>query len=110
MIHDLESLRKGIDGVISQNQKTSNLADNILLKYFDVVICHNDYMKQYLISQGFEKEKLVSLNIFDYLNGCGKTQPSKGKDFSIAIAGNLAPGKCAYIYDIFGVDGTKIQD
>ena len=85
VIHDLESLRKGIDGVISQNQKTSNLADNILLKYFDVVICHNDYMKQYLISQGFEKEKLVSLNIFDYLNGCGKTQPSKGKDFSIAI-------------------------
>ena len=107
VIHYLESLRKGIDVVISQNQKTSNLADNILLKYFDVVICHNDYMKQYLISQGFEKEKLVSLNIFDYLNGCGKTQPSKGKDFSIAIAGNLAPGKCAYIYDIFGVDGTK---
>lgn len=101
LVHDLESLRKGIDGVIANHTRTNRIADNDFLKCFDVVICHNEHMRQYLISQGFESRKLVNLEIFDYLSDNNRIQPEKGESVSIAIAGNLAYGKCAYIYDIY---------
>ncbi len=100
VIHDLESLRKGIAGVIKRSQKTNEVADNQLLKEFDIIICHNEHMKQYLISQGFDAGKLVCLGVFDYLCDHTDRKTARGKDPSIAIAGNLAPGKCGYIYDI----------
>ncbi len=100
LIHDLESLRKGIAGVVDQSQKTSELADNQLLKCFDSVICHNEKMKAYLVSQGFDPDRLVSLEIFDYLSDYVPIQQQKGAEPSIMIAGNLAPSKCGYIYNI----------
>ncbi len=104
VIHDLESLRKGIAGVIERSQKTNEISDNDLLKQFDAVICHNEHMKEYLVSQGFEADKLVCLGIFDYLCDCDKERSKKSDKPEIAIAGNLVPGKCAYIYDILGRD------
>lgn len=101
IIHDLESLRKGIDGVITNHARTNQIGDNDLLKCFDTVICHNEHMGRYLITQGFDSKRLVNLEIFDYLSDCKRIQPEKGKQPSIAIAGNLAYGKCAYIYDIY---------
>lgn len=101
LIHDLESLRGGIEGVIKKSARTSNIADNALLKKFDAVICHNECMRQYLIGRGFDAKKLVNLGIFDYLTDVERLQPKKGKTPSIAIAGNLAIGKSAYIYNLF---------
>lgn len=101
IIHDLESLRGGIAGVIVQNKKTEQFGDNNLLKEFDAIICHNDSMKQYMIDEmGFERDKLISLEIFDYLSDYCRTEYKKGAEPTIAIAGNLAKAKCAYIYDI----------
>jgi len=100
VIHDLESLRGGIKGVIEKNSKTNEIGDNILLKHFDIIICHNMNMKQYLVTQGFKEEKIITLEIFDYLCDIDRIQPSKSKVPSIAIAGNLAVGKCQYIYEI----------
>lgn len=100
LIHDLESLRGGIAGVIKNNEKTNQIADNNLLKHFDAVICHNERMKQYLISQDFEADRLVNLDIFDYLSDSDCIKPVKDSIPSIAIAGNLAKGKCGYIYGI----------
>ncbi|MGC4017992.1 MAG: hypothetical protein QM793_01305 [Muricomes sp.] len=100
VIHDLESLRRGIEGVLSDNYETNKLADNVLLKKFDKVICHNESMKKYLVNQGFDEAQLVCLEIFDYLSDCDRTQPDKGMIPSIAIAGNLAKGKSRYIYEI----------
>lgn len=100
VIHDLESLRGGIQGVIREKQKTSQIGDHDLLKHFDAIICHNEHMRQYLIGEGFAPEKLVNLEIFDYLSDIRRVQPDKGECPSIAIAGNLAMGKCKYIYDI----------
>ena len=107
VIHDLESLRNGVSGITSPSQKTSELSDNILLKKCDVVICHNKSMKEYLVQQGFEQEKLIELKIFDYVSDAIRTQPPKCRQPSIAIAGNLAIGKCPYIYKIFGDDGLQ---
>ena len=100
LIHDLESLRGGIKGLI-KNNRARRLGDTKLLCLFDYVICHNEHMKGYLINQGFEPEKLGTLDIFDYL--CNKTtkKRSKGKTPSISIAGNLSSSKCNYIYDLF---------
>lgn len=100
LIHDLESLRKGIEGVIKNNEKTNYIADNLLLEQFDYVICHNEHMKKYLIEQGFDSSKLICLEIFDYLSECTRKQSEKSQKPSIAIAGNLAKGKSGYIYEI----------
>ena len=100
IIHDLESLRGGISGVIKSNKKTNHIGDQVLLKEFDAVICHNSHMRKYLVSQGIKDDKIIDLEIFDYLSKIDRNQPEKGDNPSVAIAGNLAIGKCAYIYDI----------
>lgn len=101
LIHDLESLRGGIAGVTEVSARTREMSDNSLLKKFDVIICHNEHMRQYLAEHGFSPDKLINLDIFDYLTGVERVQPEKCDTPSIAIAGNLAIGKCAYIYNIF---------
>ncbi len=106
LIHDLESLRKGISGVIDQKESTSNVADNILLKHFDYVIAHNNIMKDYLLRHGFESNKVGILTIFDYLYEGSTPEHSLDEQPSIAIAGNLAPGKCSYIYKIKELDAN----
>ena len=101
VIHDLESLRGGIAGVIKNHKRTDQIADEIMLKRFDAVICHNDHMKQYMVDRGFQPSQLFSLEIFDYLTDCKRERQHKDVKPSIAIAGNLAIGKCRYIYEIF---------
>lgn len=101
LIHDLESLRGGIQGAIRENRRTNRLGDGAFLKEFDAVICHNDHMRQYLIDQGFAAEKLISLELFDYLTDEVPHGHKKGGKPSLAIAGYLAPGKCRYLYNIF---------
>ena len=99
VIHDLESLRKGINGLIKNNEKTNYIADNLLLDKFDYIICHNKYMKKYLMNQGIQEKKIVCLEIFDYLCKIDKKEQTKEDKASIAIAGNLAKGKSGYIYE-----------
>lgn len=107
IIHDLESLRGGIQGVVKDNKRTNYIADDVLLRQMDSLICHNKYMKEYLISRGFQESGIVSLGIFDYLADGEMVSPDTKSSPSIAIAGNLAKGKCAYIYKIFGQSGTE---
>ena len=106
VIHDLESLRGGIAGVIQRSAKTNDIADNALLRKFDALICHNEHMRAYLIDQGLDPEKIINLEIFDYLSDEPFMPQEKGNIPSIAIAGNLSPGKCPYIYKIFD-DGNN---
>ncbi len=99
LIHDLESLRKGIAGVISSNERRNEIGDNTLMKRFDAVICHNGRMKAYLVSQGLEEKKLIPLGIFDYLSDAAPAKHvRRAEEPSVAVAGNLAEGKSAYIY------------
>ena len=100
IVHDLESLRGGIAGVTKTSNKTNAIGDNEFLKSFNVIICHNSHMREYMIQQGFNAEKLVDLEIFDYLTDAEELYLTKGEKPSLAIAGNLAAGKCSYIYDI----------
>lgn len=105
LIHDLETLRQGIEGLIDNTSgHADENAEKILLKEFDIVICHNFRMMDYLINEGFSPNQLVCLEIFDYLSDIIVPDRIKSSIPSIAIAGTLHKGKCGYIYNI--IDST----
>ncbi len=88
LVHDLNSLR-------DMYGKPAIYSDKKFLPLFDRIICHNESMKEVLTSRGIPAEKLVSLEIFDYLTDepVSEHHPRDG----IAVAGNLNPEKCGYI-------------
>lgn len=100
LIHDLESLRKGIGGVVGYKQEREEYSDSVMLNAFDKVICHNPSMYQYMLEHGFSEDKLIILKIFDYLCEDNGRQPQLEEQAKIAVAGNLAPGKSGYVYDM----------
>ena len=79
------------------------IADEVLLKKADYIICHNKSMKKYLLLRGFDNQKLVELEIFDYLHDC-KLSLNRKKDNSIIIAGNLLKEKAGYVYKLIEKD------
>lgn len=98
IVHDLESLRLGTTG-IKMNNNRLQFRDHILLKEYNYVICHNNNMKNYLISCGFKKSQLIKLSLFDYLH-LSIPEKRKSKNLPIIIAGNLLPTKSGYIYKL----------
>ncbi|MBR6985668.1 MAG: hypothetical protein IKH75_19500 [Ruminococcus sp.] len=101
LIHDLETLRKGIEGAVNANESANQKIEGSLFKKFDSVICHNEKMKKYMINQGYSEKQLVSLEIFDYLHDCPvKEEIQRSENASICIAGNLLKTKSGYIYHI----------
>ena len=65
-------------------------------------------MKKYLTDNGVPAEKIVCLDIFDYLI-TKKPVISRENDKSVVIAGNLAKEKSAYIYKIAGDKKCKFH-
>ncbi|TWS94609.1 MULTISPECIES: galactofuranosyltransferase [unclassified Streptococcus] len=100
LIHDLESLRSTGGDFHLMNSNTSAIADKGLLSRCDFVISHNQFMTNYLLELGIVKEKIVNLEIFDYLY---KDVPDRDTNLgtpSVLIAGNLGPVKSPYIYKL----------
>ena len=100
LIHDLESLRKGIGGVVGYKQDREEYSDSVMLGSFDKIICHNPSMRAYMLEHGFSEEKLITLEIFDYLCEDNGRKAELAQQPSIAVAGNLAPTKSGYVYDM----------
>ena len=107
LIHDLNILRGGES---YKNDKSSPIyiQDMVVLGYADKIICHNERMRQYLLSEGFDENKLVSLQIFDYLINRDLPTRIPENKWSCVIAGNLVKSKCKYIYDL--IDHLREQD
>lgn len=82
LIHDLQGLRS------SDLMRNKNEIE--ILKQGKSIISHNQVMTDYLISQGIDKNKIVNLELFDYL--CDEVE-YKNKDLkdglTIAYAGNI---------------------
>lgn len=98
LIHDLDSLR-GLHG------HGAAYSDRNLLPRFDAIICHNERMADYLAKQGIPRDRLVTLELFDYLTD-SDALPHR-RDGGVAIAGNLSPEKCGYVRDwIDKADGS----
>lgn len=100
IIHDLETLRNNGENAYIISSTTSNIADDCLLRQFDVVICHNRIMHDYLVSKEFDNHKLVDLDLFDYLSEYEPNNEVCSNRFELVIAGNLSRKKSSYIYEL----------
>ena len=103
LIHDLETIRASLrKDVSTKTRKRLNLEENSILKECNYIIAHNNKMMDYLNRVlGIEKNKLISLEIFDYLiPGFDEKFDSKKirKENPIIIAGTLRLHKAKYVY------------
>lgn len=100
LVHDLDSLR-GLHG------SAAAYSDENLLPLFDGIICHNDRMADDLVGRGIPRDRLVSLEIFDYL--AEVDYRPRRKDDGVAVAGNLSPEKCGYVRGLIREMGHSIK-
>ena len=102
IIHDLESLRLAI----SKNSPAISrirfkYEELTALKHFSKLIVHNEYMRRAL--HDFFKvpmDKMINLEIFDYLYTLEYKDQHAVYGGPILIAGNLDKIKCGYAYDL----------
>ena len=137
LIHDLEKLRFiESEDVPFKTRVRQQLDESSVLKSADMVIAHNKKMIEYLVSEGLDKDHLVSLEIFDYLMPedfevhkpyeadvaeYEKPLPRHAAEFGyevpgtatahsdLIIAGNLDSDKVGYLKDIGRVPNVKFQ-
>lgn len=96
IIHDLNSVRTG--SRITRAYYNHVVREIDYLSHFDGIITHNDKMKEYLVGQGISPDKIVPLNLFDYL---AKVSQHGAEDkLVLNIAGNLAEDKATYLYKL----------
>lgn len=101
IVHDLDTLRNAMFYGSTHGFRLRQEEINAL-KQFDSVIAHNKRMIDSLTEKfGVEKDKLISLGIFDYLipeRILNSSEKDTSQRNSIIIAGNLDPDKCGYAY------------
>lgn len=93
LVHDVEELRafRFNDYYAGEFRAMTDIAD--------VLIVHNENMKQWFVERGIDSDRIVCLGIFDYLQAQGKKNlPAYEK--CITIAGNLDTTKCGYIIQL----------
>lgn len=101
LFHDIEELRK--DNTNLTNRKIINY----IYKLCSKIILHNEKMISYFVSQGFQREHFINLNIFDYYMNVTKKEIYY--DNSIIIAGNLDSSKASFLKEIYKLNGVKIN-
>ncbi|KAF0383821.1 sugar transferase [Pediococcus acidilactici] len=92
IIHDLESIR------LYKNNPTKIKDEIKILKKFDCIISHNYKMNIWLEERGIQADKLISLEIFDYLSDVKSPEVSLKKE--IIFAGNLIKSEFLNFWDI----------
>ena len=101
LIHDIETLRHAAGSEVKFRHKVRNyFQEKKALMSVDGIIVHNDIMKKVLVGQGVPADKMVSLEIFDYLIPNFAEKPNLQKDQPIIVAGNLNPTKSGYLYNL----------
>lgn len=106
LIHDLEFLRD----INNENLKLKLkqiYEEKFALKDFDYLIVHNKSMIDAMTNCGFKREKMFSLNIFDYLAKKFEVMPERNKYPIVAIAGNMSIEKSAYIYKLNSIENVQ---
>lgn len=104
LIHDLESIRMSRKQTTDRLQKLRiRLEELKALRLADVIIAHNERMKQWLVdSVGIPSDRIIKLGVFDYLaNGCReesiRTRVAHFCGSPVVIAGNLSSAKASYL-------------
>ena len=81
----------------------------------DVIICHNEKMKDKIISLGIDSAKIVCVGVMDYLSDQAASGSDSAERFSLdkplAFCGNLAERKSGFIYRLLEreVPGLKLD-
>lgn len=102
LVHDVEQIR---------NNNIKEYYDNefeTMLRLSDIIIVHNNNMLQWFKNQGVNEEKLVNIQIFDYLQTTYNAARPKFKQ-SITIAGNLDVKKATYIEELSKLHNVDIN-
>ena len=81
----------------------------MMLEIADVMIVHNEIMKNWFIQRGVEENKLVTLEIFDYLCEESRVKVDKSFEKCLNIAGNLDISKSSYIAKLGKVKDIKFK-
>lgn len=102
LIHDVEKLR-----AFRYNEYYRREFE-FMMRIADVFIVHNPVMKTYFEELGVPSERLVSLEIFDYLQKDDNLRPPKFER-SITVAGNLDTAKCGYIRQLGMLKDVKVN-
>ena len=116
IIHDLEVLRNAnLDTVPLKHKIRVLLQESSLLGVANGIVAHNPIMKAFLVKQGLAEQKIVSLDIFDYLIPNFQEKTTQTKDQPIIVAGNLAQEKAGYLYalpktPIYNLYGVGFDD
>ena len=102
-VHDVEELR-----AYRYNDYYKREFD-LMLEISDILIVHNDVMKNWFVSKGFSAEKIVTLDIFDYLQSDCDENKTPSFEKTINVAGNLDPEKCGYLMGLTKLKNIKVN-
>ena len=113
LIHDIESLRnRSIKSFQDVKYAILHFLQNkTVLERVDGIIAHNDKMKDVLVQLGIPEEKIISLEIFDYLIPDYEVKKTYEKR-TVLLAGNFDIKKAKYArqlpdnpeFSIFGIN------
>ncbi len=103
LIHDLDSLRFiGMPRVVKEDRNVINKATYI--------IAHNKKMKEKLIEMcKIDKDRIIELEIFDYILDNEIIPKERKKDKPIVIAGNLSKEKAEYLKYLKNVNNVTFN-
>lgn len=103
LVHDLDMYRGGPVVDTAKANSRQRIEEMSCLKGAQSVICHNDKMKASLVELGIPENKIVTLEMFDYLiheQPAGVDEGLKENGLPVVVAGNLDPKKSEYIYHL----------
>ena len=102
VVHDVEELRKMLYNRMYQKEYKN------MMQIADVLIVHNKKMNQFFLEKGVPEEKIVVLEIFDYLL---EKNIIREKKFGrcIVIAGNLDSKKSPYIGNLSKLKQIEVK-
>lgn len=100
LLHDIEPLRHNFfnETELSKSKKDQIVEFNLTLKVCDYLIVHNYKMKEYIQKFNYPSERLIELEIFDYLADIKKTNSIFTKQ--IVFAGNLSSEKSPFLFKL----------
>ncbi len=103
VVHDVEELR------VSRFNDYYAREFGQMIRLADALIVHNPTMLAWFASRGVPPEKLVNLEIFDYLRGGGGAEKPPAYEKTVTIAGNLDVRKSAYIAQLGDIAGVSFN-
>ena len=100
-VHDINSIRFNTGGYSNSKLEFYKKCD-MALDQFDAVICHNEKMRSLMISREMvkDKNKIIVLEVFDYICKDNEREVNTTYDKSIVVAGNLSRKKSNFIYEL----------